>query len=394
MKAPNIQTDETIDMSRDAPGVPEVIKAKALRLFPSCNKVTIDFETKKKRWNKINGFKLDCKRGQQPDQDIDDVCEMIIRCIAFHYDSLGRGDDDDAGANYRVFFWRMVDEDKVARPSFEYFYDPDATSDSASSDDFVEEDPRDKMLDYVERLCDKAFLRLDEAHQHIIALSNQNSAALKPLTEMTDYMGRAWLAGTAMQTQALGLLFDHKRAEAQVRADTELSKEYLSSIKSFGKEVARQFGRYVNKKIGGSEESESAEADWDGKSAQDEDGGSSSSSASASTSAGGNGAAQTTAPGNPKHPLAAFLGALAESILPRQWSRIADVFTKKERAALTTLLESKTDAEAIEAYELLENTITSPAKLITFRESLNPDQQQAVDQLSDVVEKAREGWQS
>jgi hypothetical protein len=307
---------------------------------------------------------------------------MVMRCIAFHYLSLQRTDSDPSGGNYRVFFHRIGEDDKISRPSFEYFYDPDASTDISSAENYVEEDPRDSMIQYQQSLLDKLFLRLDEAHQHIISLANQNGAALKPLTEMTDYMGRAWLAGSAMQQQALGILFDHKRAEAEARADAEMAKEYLTSLRGFGREVARQFGKYVNKKMGGGSESEDAEPNWDGSSAQSEDDDDTPSSGSASAA---------SSPGSGKDPLADYVGALADSISPRQWGKIADTFSKRERNALTTLLEAKTDAGAIEAYEVLENTVDLQ-KLLAFREVLDGNQQEAVDKLGTIVEKARAGW--
>lgn len=395
MPVDDIRPDKTIDMSADAPGIPEVIKAKALRNLASCNRITIDYETKKQRWTKINGFKLTCEARQQPKEDIDDVCEMVMRCIAFHYQGLQQADDDTQGANYRVFFHRLIDDGKVARPSFEYYYDPEATSDTSSTTDFVDEDPRDKMIEFQQSLLDKIFLRMDEAHQHIIALSNQNSNALKPLTEMTDYMGRAWLAGTSMQTQALALVFDHKKAEAQVRADADMAKEYLGSLNKFGKVVATQLGKYVKKKLGDDmpeEEEETATADWDGASAQgaDDDGDGKPAAQATSSSSGPSARAE---PGKGRAPLADYVGAIADSLTAKQWNKIADAFTKKERSVLTTLFESETDGEAIAAYDVLEEMFEDKMeKLFALREMLNGDQQQALDSLGDVVKRARAGW--
>lgn len=389
-----MEYEKTIDLTAELPGVPEAVKLKSLRNLKSCTKVVVEFQTGRKRWKKVNGLKIACKPGQMPEDDADEIAIAITRCVVAHYAELGR-DEDDEGANYRVFFHQLDKDGNVHRPSFEYFYSPDGGDDGVDADvaevhsDFT---PLERALERMENLFDKIALRLDESHAHIVAISNQNNAALEPLVRMSDYMGKSWLAGAQMQAQALQLVFDKHQADAEIKAKQENTREYISLLKTVGREVGKQFGKHVAKKVEGKdgEDGEEASAGWDGSTTTVDD--AEPQGDEPKPSAGSQAKSETTAKAASGEALAGFLSGLGDTITPPQWGRVSALLAKKEMALFVRLFDCKTDKDAIAAYDQVKRGGIGLDKLIELRELLDDRQREALDKLEQIVEAARAGW--
>lgn len=377
-----------IDETADAPGTPEKIRQWLLRSLRGLLAISIQAADENgKRFKQINRISLQNKSGEMPEEEIEDICEGIMRVIS-QYDQ--ERDEDDPPIRFKLQAEIRDKNGNRHRPSVEYDYSP-----SGSADDFeglgmygMQDDPRIQIIQEQRHYISDLQYHLNESHSKILEIANNNNSAMKPLMDALGHMGYYFAAGLQNQQAALSMIYDSKKAEAEEKGKAERTKQWIDFLKKPAGAMAGQFMSWASSKLhsrppappppnddGETDEPEAHEGARDPQ---------------AQTEPTVADLEDTLTDEQKENPVATFANAVANIIEPHQWFQVTEILSRREMKVLRNVMEATTDAACVKGYDAF--TDLPPTKLLELHGILTEEQKQMLAQLGELVEAVKSHW--
>ena len=357
--------------------VAEPLRNGLLKRMRSCNRVVIEYEVGDNKWKRVEAWKLTCKPGDYPTTDPDEIAQNVANAVHLHWEE-NCAEEEGAG-NYRVWCHAMTPDGKRKRPSFTYVYSGPDSAESGIAEDELEERESELMTGFrlLERIVDKLALRLDESHLHIKEISNQNHALHQPMIQSMGYMGQMYVAGLQLQQNAMGAVFDLKRADKEDAAKDRRLEKY---VKMFGPAAQALIVQFLNRGKGGAATASGAPGGANGGSYTP--GSVKPPWAQVDFSAGGDeeeaegDAEGDDVPGmvpddgddaedpSGDNALAHIAITLGRTLGPGDWAKISGILTKKELSEFAALLSSATDDVCVAQWDKIGEGAIDLMKLV------------------------------
>ena len=358
----------TIDETQEAPGTPEKIRQFLYRNLRGLHAVTILAATDgARRPKQINRISLSNKGGEMPEEEIEDICDAIMRVIA--QQDLER-EETDPPIDFKIMAEVKDKNGGRHRPTVDYRYIAEG-----GEDDFTnyEEDPRLAIIREQREYIAMLQYHLNEAHTLTREIANNNNQAIKPLMDALGWMGHFYAAGLQNQQAAMSLIYDIKKSEAEERGKTERTNKWIDFLKKPASTLAGQFMTWAAQKASGKgpsvppppepgAEPSSAEPNIEDGMTEEQK----------------------------ENPVATFASAMASVFTSDQWFQLNEVLSRKEMRVFRAVLEATTDRECVEAYEAFS---AIPAlKLMQLHGLMNEEQQGFFAQFQELIAAVKARW--
>ncbi len=424
-----IELQHTIDIPADPPWIPDKVDRFLRDHHVGLRRIVVHHEVAKGRWKTVNSFKLDGTTNKAPTVEPDVVATFAMLCIEAHFAKLGKGDQPAEPQMYRIMTNKLNAQGVEQRPSCEYLYNPEGDDADASVDGEAERNEERSMfmrvLERLEKQNDALFSENRGLVSEVKNVLNAQSSQFTPFATMIGFMTNMWVTGAQMQNQAMQYMFSERRADADARSADRKFDIIVEAVKTpLVAALEHKFGIKLN--LDDDEDDDDDEAEdkpkaakkpkpaerpaWDGtsKSSADDSASSPASAAGPAQSDAANDASPASSDDAPDpgatvrspadgidedHPAAWFARTLGQTIRPAQWAKLAKLLSDDELAALSKLLESKTDRLLIKRYDAVWKGGKIPMdKLMALAGQLDDQQKKNLQALGELVESARAGY--
>lgn len=419
----NLEYDTPIEIPADPPGVPEKISHFLGARLKGLKRIVIQFEQARKRWIKINAFKLDGSPGKNTTAELDEICVAIMVAISAHYTQQQRGDELPGPKNYRVMCNLHEGQGDAARPSVEYLFNP--AGEEAEMHDVAPREQTDdvyvRILDRLERQNQDLFGMIKDTVTKNNDIANTNLQALAPFASMFGFMTQVWQSGATMQQQALNVIYSARKDEIEATSSERRIDKVIDAVRGpIAMVIKHKYG--IDLPLDEDEDEDEDDGDtepspaqrsaskpsktirptWDGSTPTESNDDSAPVEVTVRDDAG-----ETTEPRDDElsedpperrpaldqHPAALYASELGRMIRPAQWLVLSKKLERKELEALVRVFEAKTDATLVKRYDAVFAGGAVPLeKLLGLQKLLSKAQLKHLETLSQIVERARKAW--
>lgn len=403
-----LPTDNRILESDEEVGIPELLRHKAQRHVRHCVRIVVECRGVAGKYAKCNGFKLTKEKDNNdgyPTQELDDILQTIMCCVNAKYAERLAGDENTEEVDFRVVFEQRHDGNR-SRPTAELeAYSPDGPDMPFAMAGMGGEsnDIHDRVIENLMNLVDKLALRLDDAHVHVISMSDRTKEIFEPLTKLMAMSHANQVTGMEMQRRAMEYMYSTKRIEEEELGRDRRTEKWMEWLKKPTDTAMKQFGRYMRvreQRLGKDDDDDDDDDKADDAATNNSKGdanpkpktdGANGSAKKPQARPGADGPTDEPDADTIENPIANMAQSLGQLLTPGQWAEGSSILTKKQFTLFAQMLESKTDAQTIERYDKV--AAMPPLKLIQLLSVLDDRQREGMEHLRTFIAKAKEGWE-